>query len=109
MQFSTRRPPPIEGHIDAGNAGTNRDELNRRADELFATLPALSQQAVKDGHKDGVSPKVAWALKRCERWRAGDERPVVVRERVGAEKPFLAMVGKDGDKDGAVFRVARGA
>lgn len=69
---------------------TPQAELERRAKDLEAQLPDLHRQAKAEGWPSGVSPRLAYIVKRVERWRKGDERPVSVLQF--ADRRCLARV-----------------
>lgn len=102
------QPPassPVTVHADP--TASTQPELDAKAKELEGKIPEIYTAGVKDNWPDGVSPRLSWAVKRVERWRAGDERPVVVRVR--GDRKCVAMVGGANDVDGQIFQSAGGA
>lgn len=82
-------------------APTPLEELEAKAKALEATFPNLHRQGRAEGWPSGVSPQLCHGLKRVERWRAGDERPVVVLQR--ADRKCFAKVGEAGQADGLIL------
>lgn len=78
---------------------TTAPSLAERAAELRKQLPELRRQAAQ--HPGGVSPAYAHALKRVERWEAGDARPVIVT-RLSDGRVFAQAVAPGSYEDGQV-------
>ena len=97
--------PSVEIVEPARDLDPSRD-LSARIADLEAAGPDLQRQGQAAGWPKGISPAVSWALKRLERWRKGDQRPVRVLILPG--KRCLASID-EAQPDGAVVRPARAA
>lgn len=78
--------------------------LSERIADLKRDLPQIAAEAAKGNWLRGISARLAWAVKRIERWEAGDERPVQVL--IFPDRRVLARVVQSGE-DGAEIEIQR--
>lgn len=110
MSRASPQPPPSSPSTPERIAAaelfdSGEQPLSERIAALRAKLPELVQEAKRGRWPADVSPAVAWALKRLERWSADDPRPVRVLV-LGGKRCLAAIDDQPDVLDGRIEGLA---